>query len=267
MLARGSHTSASSVAASANDSSGGIIAGVDRRFTGGQSVGVAVAYTDNRLSQSGASLNSTGNAWFVSLYGGVKAGDVSIDGQAFYMGSQWSMKRSVAGYGVASSSPNGATAGGSVQISYPLHATGFEPYARVSYASFDRRATVETGPAIGPLALAEASGSTPSTLAEAGVKWGAAYAQPDGMVIRPQLQLAVQQDLSSNDRTTAARLALISGTDFRSSAVRPDQTSLALSGALKAQMANRFDLYTAVSGRFSGNQTEGSISIGGSYRF
>ena len=265
LLARGSHTSASALASAANETSGGIIAGADRRFGGGQSVGIAVAYADNHLTQT--ALSSTGSAWFVSLYGGVKAGDVSIDGQAFYMGSQWSMKRSVAGYGVASSSPNGGTSGASVQISYPVPAGGFKPYARVSYANFDRRSTVETGPAIGPLALGVSSGTTASTLAEVGVKWGAAYARPDGMIVRPELQAALQQDLSNSDRTVAARLVMIPGANFPSSAAKPDQTSVSLSGSLKAQIAHRFDLYTSVNGRFSGNQSEGSIAFGGAYLF
>ena len=267
VLARGSHTSATAFASSANDTSGGFIAGVDRRFLGGQSVGLAVAYTDNRLSESGAGLSSTGNAWFVSAYGGVKVGDVALDGQAFYMGSQWAMKRSVAGYGVASSSPYGGTGGASVKVSYAVPSTGFEPYARVSFASFERRSTIETGPAIGPLALGVESGSATSTLAEAGVKWGATYSQPNGMVIRPSLQLGVQQDLSNNDRTAAARLVLIPGTDFASPAAKPDQTAVALSGVLKAQMADRLDFYASVNSRFSGNQTEGAIAIGGAYRF
>ena len=265
VLARGSHTSASALASAANETSGGIIVGADRRFGGGQSVGVAVAYADNHLTQT--ALSTTGAAWFVSLYGGVKAGDVAIDGQAFYMGSQWTMKRSVAGYGEASSSPNGATSGAAVQISYPAPGGGFKPYVRVSYASFDRRATTETGPAIGPLALGVSSSATTSTLAEVGVKWGAAYARPDGMIVRPELQVALQQDLSNNDRTVAARLVMIPGANFPSSAAKPDQTSVALSGALKAQIAHRFDLYTSVNGRFSGNQSEGAIAFGGAYQF
>ena len=87
------------------------------------------------------------------------------------------------------------------------------------------------------------------------------------MVIRPSLQLGVQQDLSNNDRTAAARLVLIPGTDFASPAAKPDQTAVALSGVLKAQMADRLDFYASVNSRFSGNQTEGAIAIGGAYRF
>ena len=275
VLAYGSNTSSSSLASSANDASGGISAGVetvvrefsDHRFGGGQSLGLALAYTSNRLSQSAASLTSTGNTLFVSLYGGLKAGGVAIDAQAFYLDTQWSMKRSVAGYGVASSSPNGQTAGGALQISYPLGATGFEPYARVSYASFDRRSTVETGPSIGALALAESSTSTPSTLAEAGLKWTGAYSQSGGVKISPALQIGVQQNLSANDRTAASSLALIPGTDFGAAATKPDQTSVVVGGTLKARVDTRFDLFTSLNGRFSGNQTDGSIAFGGSYRF
>ena len=267
-LARGANTNSSSIASSASDSSGGILVGVDHRFAGGQTVGAAAAYTSNRLTQSGAGLSSTGDATFVSVYGGVVADGFNIGGQAFYMGSHWSMKRSVAGYGVAASDPNGSTGGAAIDISYPLKDTGFEPYARVSYANFNRQATVETGPLISALALSVASRSTASTQAEIGFKWAATYAQRDGLVLSPELRAGLQQDLSSSSRTIAANLVLIPvGTNFLSSSTKPDQTSAVVSGALKARIDSRLDFYTALSGRISGNQSEGTISLGGSYRF
>jgi autotransporter-associated beta strand protein len=267
-IASADQVSSSSIASAANDTTGGILVGIDHRFAGGQTVGVAVAYTSNRLTQGGAGLASTGDATFVSVYGGLDAGGFNIGGQAFYMGSHWSMKRSVAGYGIASSDPNGATGGAAINISYPLKDSGVEPYARLSYASFDRNSTVETGPQISALALAVASGAANSTQAEIGFKWAATYKQPDGMVLSPQLRAGLQQDLSANSRTIAANLALVPvGTNFLSSSTKPDQTSAVASGALKARIDTRLDFFAAVSGRFSGNQSEGTISIGGAYRF
>jgi hypothetical protein len=113
-----------------------------------------------------------------------------------------------------------------------------------------------------------ASGAANSTQAEIGFKWAATYKQPDGMVLSPQLRAGLQQDLSANSRTIAANLALVPvGTNFLSSSTKPDQTSAVASGALKARIDTRLDFFAAVSGRFSGNQSEGTISIGGAYRF
>jgi autotransporter-associated beta strand protein len=266
-FARAEQTSSSSMSSSASDSGGGFLAGLDHRFAGGGSLGIAVAYTSNRLTQGDAALASTGDSTFVSLYGGVVTHGFNINGQAFYMGSNWSMKRTVEGYGVASSNPNGTTGGASLGISYRLNDSGIEPYARVSYASFGRDSTTEFGPLVGPLALAVASRSTDSTRAEVGLKWSASYAMPSGVILSPELRAGLQQELSADDRTVAASLALIQGTNFVTSSTKPDQTSGVLSGSLKARMSDKLDFSATVGGRVSGNQTEGTLSIGGDYRF
>ena len=266
-LAQADQTGSTSTTSSANGTSGGIIGGLDHRFAGGGSLGIAAAYTSNRLTQSGASLASTGDSTFVSLYGGVVEDGVKIDAQAFYMGSNWSMKRTVTGYGVASSNPNGTTGGASLSISYPLKASGLEPYARVSYANFNRDGTTELGPQIGPLALSMASSTTDSTRAEVGFKWSATYAMPSGGTISPELRAGLQQELSANDRNLVASLALIPGTNFTSASTKPDETAGVVSGSLKARIDSRLDFFATLGGRFSGDQSEGTLSIGGDYRF
>ena len=163
--------------------------------------------------------------------------------------------------------PNGSTGGASLAISYRVNDSGLEPYARVSYAHFNRDATTEVGPMIGPLSLGVGSGSTDSTRAELGLKWSANYAMPSGMTLSPELRAGLQQELSSEDRTVVARLALVPGTDFAASSTKPDQTAGVVSAALKARVSDRLDFSATVGGRFSGNQSEGTVSIGGDYRF
>ena len=267
VLARTDHTSASSVASAATGTNGGFIGGIDHRFAAGETLGLAVAYTSNRMTEGDAALASTGDSTFVSVYGGVVVDGLNLDAQAFYMGSNWSMKRTVAGYGVASSNPNGTTGGASLAVSYRLANTGLQPYARISYASFGRDSTTEYGPQIGPLALATASRTTDSTRAELGVKWSASYVQSNGLVLSPEVRAGLEQDLSANDRALASSLALIPGTNFQSASTKPDQTAGVLSGTLKARVDGKLDFYSTLGGRFSGNQNEATVSIGGNYRF
>lgn len=261
-------TSGSSLSAGASEQDGGLIAGVDHRFSNGGSVGVAVAWTQNGLTQNSAGVQSTGDSVFTSLYGGLSGGGFVFSGEAFYMNSRWSMKRTVAGYGVAASNPNGDTGGASLQVSYPIANSGLAPYARVSYARFSRDSVVETGPSIGLLAIAADGRSTSSTRAEAGVLFSSRiYALSNGVQMSPTLRVGLMQDLAGSDRSTASRLVLIDGTNFTAPSVRPDQTSGVLDGALKMRMTDRFDLSTDLRGRFSGDQAEGAMTVSASYRF
>ncbi len=268
VLGRAEHTSGSASAPAANQSDGGFMAGVDRDFGGRGSVGLSLGGTQGGMSQSSVSTTSVSNNLFASVYGGVSAGDFMLTGEAYYMNSRWTVKRSVAGYGIARSSPNGETGGAVFQVSHPIQSTGFNAYARFSYADFSRGSAVETGPSIGTLALATQGQSTSSSILEAGVMLAQhAYALGNGVVINPSLRMGVEDDLAGAKRDVSSSLALIGQTGFMGPSVRPDETSGVLAGAVRAKMSDRFDLSADVRARFSGNQTEGAISFSASYRF
>ena len=266
-LAARAHTNGDGDLGSADNTSGGFIGGVDARFGGGGSIGLALAYADNTLNLDSAMMKSTGYAVFASLYGRESFGGFVFDAQGFYMDSHWTQTRTIIGYGNATSHPNGTTGGGVIQVSYPLMEGMVKPYLKVSYADFDRHATTETGAAVGPLALEVASGSNASTRAEAGVRLAATMVEASGAVVSPELRVGVSQDLSSNTRSAQVALALVPTTTFTAYAVKPDQTSGVVAGAVRVKLSDTLDFYGDLRGRFSQNQSEGSLTIGGRYQF
>ena len=260
-LARVSHGGDAS-----HETDGGVLGGFDARLANGASLGMAFAYTDNTLDQSAVATRSDGQTWFISGYGRAAVGRLVLDGQVFYADNRWDQKRTIAGFGVAASHPNGSTIGGVVQVSYPLLGGDVNPYVRLSYARLNQDATTETGAGVGPLALATAATSTDSTRAELGVKFAATLRQ-QGVTFSPELRVAVSQELGDVTRNVPTRLALIPGTGFTASSVEPSKTAAIVAGGLRAQMNERLDFYGDVHGRFSSNQSEGAFTIGGHYRF
>ena len=266
MVGRRAHTNGQGEIASADDTSGGVIGGLDTRFGAG-SIGVAVGYAENTLNMDSSATRDTGHSVFASIYGRMAGGGFVFDAQGFYMDSTWSQARIIPVYGVTNSHPNGKTGGGVVQIAYPMMDGKVKPYLKVSYADFQRDATTETTTNVGPLALDVASGSNSSTRAELGVKLSTTTTNADGMTVSPELRLGVSQDLSSNTRDVQARLALIPTTTFIASGVKPAQTSGVVAGAVRVTLTDRLDFYGDVRGRFSQNQSEGSLTVGGRYKF
>ena len=268
VIGRTAHTSSSSLGSAAQDGDGGILFGVDHAFAEGRNFGASIGWTQNSLHQSAAGVSAKGDSVFASLYGGVVTGPVRIGLQGFYMDNSWSLNRTLAGYGVANSHPGGTTGGAVAQLSYPSLSNGVEPYVRVSYADFHRKAIVETGAGVNTLALAVKSQSTASTEAEVGLMLSPQTWEMQGdMRLSPVLRIGIAQDLSSSNRDIRASLAQISGTDFVGHSVRPDQTSAVLAGAIKLNRNDQFDLSADLRGRVSGNQTEGAISLRAAWKF
>ena len=265
-LDRRAHTDGLGVIAAANDISDGFIAGVDTRLPGG-AAGVAVAYTQNTLTMNAATTRATGRSVFASAYGRLSRGGFEFDAQAFYMDSAWTQSRTVGAYGVASSRPNGTTGGGVVQVAYPLLDGQVKPYVKVSYADFNRDATTETTSQVGPLALAVASGSNTSARGELGVKFATTATADNGVTMSPELRLGLSQDFGANGRDVQARLALAPSVTFVSAGVTPAQTAGVVAAALRVKLSDQFDLYGDLRGRFSRDQSESAISLGGHYRF
>ena len=267
VLGERGHTNGTGDISRIDDIDAGFIGGLDSRFGGYGSLGVAVAYADTAMTMDAAATKSTGHALFASVYGRMSAGGFMFDGEGFYMDSRWTQTRSIVGYGNATSHPNGTTGGVVIQVSYPMMDGTVKPYLKVSYADFNRDATTETGAAVGPLALAATAGSNSSTRTEVGVKLSATAVDSGGLAIRPELRLGLSQDLSSSSRDTQVRLALTPTTTFTSSAAKPDQTAGVLAGAMRVQLSDCLDVYADLRGRFSANQSEGSLTIGGRYEF
>ena len=246
------------------NSGGGFLGGLDRRWDA-VSAGVAFGYEQDDLSMGDASAKASGASYFGSLYGRWVVNRAWIDGQAFYMHSDWSVSRAMPGYGVATSSPGGDTAGFLVQVSAPMAGGDIRPYVRVAYAEFTRDSTTESG--VGPLGFAVSSSSTTSALAEAGVLLAHAWVGENGRELRPALQLGVQNNLGDLSPTVEGGLEGVAGSSFMESSVRVPQVAAAADASLKVKLNQRFELTGDLRGRFGDAQSDASASLGGVFRF
>ena len=246
------------------NSGAGFLGGVDRRWDA-LSAGVAFGYEQDDLGMGAASAKASGASYFGSLYGRWVVDRAWIDGQAFYMHSDWSVSRAAPGYGVASSSPDGDTAGFLVQVSAPLKNGDLRPYVRFSYAEFTRDSTTESG--VGPLGFAVASASTTSALAEAGVLLSHSWAAGDGREVSPALQLGVQNNLGDRSSTVQGGLEGVAESAFTQYSVQVPQVVAAADASLKVKLNQSFELSADLRGRFGGSQTDEAASLGGVFRF
>jgi autotransporter-associated beta strand protein len=247
-----------------NNTGAGAMGGLDRRVGDNAAVGVAFGFEQNDLRMGGASATASGSSYFGAVYAHWIVGPAWIDGQGFYMRSNWAVNRTVAGSGSVASNPNGGTKGFLVQASVPIGAD-FRPYARFTYANFDRDAVTETGLTGAGYALPLASSRT--ALAEAGLQWSHSWAVPGGIELRPALEMGVQNDLADQNRDVSGSLEGIADTGFTVSSVHLPPTAGVADASLKVKVSRRFELTADLRDRFSANQTDASASLGGLFRF
>jgi autotransporter-associated beta strand protein len=242
----------------------GFLGGVDHRW-GPVALGVAFGYQDNDLSVSEASTSASGHAYFGSFYGRWAVGRIRLDGQAFYMNSDWSLRRGVAGYGAERSSPNGDTEGFLVQASAPIGQSGLSPYLRLSYARFNLDSLAEAG-AAGSQGYTIGSGSSESTLGEVGFIYAHSYGEA-GRQVEPALRVGLQREFSAGSQTLDGGLVGVRGAGFNVDFAEPDETAAVVDGSVKAQLTTRFGLSADLRGRFGTHESEGAVTVGGAYRF
>jgi outer membrane autotransporter protein len=212
----------------------------------------------------GASATASGSSYFGAVYAHWVVGPAWIDGQGFYMRSNWAVNRDVAGSGAVVSNPDGGTKGFLVQASVPIGAD-FRPYARFTYANFDRDGVTETGASSVGYALPLQSSRT--ALAEAGLQWAHSWVVPGGIELRPALEMGVQNDLADQNRDVVGTLEGIADTGFTVSSVHLPPTAGVADASLKVKVTNRFELTADLRDRFSANQTDASASLGGLFHF
>jgi autotransporter-associated beta strand protein len=246
-----------------NNTSTGFIGGVDGRWDNGVTAGAAFGYEGDNLTMSGASAKATGSNYYGAVYGRWVMGSAWLDGQAFYMHSDWTLNRQLSGFGTGRSNPSGDTKGVQIQISAPITAD-LRPYGRVSWAQFDRAAVNETGLGFGDLAIGSASDSVGT--AEVGVAFAHSYAS-GGSVWRPSLQVGVQDVFGDRSPQVTGVLVGIPGTGFTVNSARVAQVAGVVDGAIKVQINQRFELTADLRGRFSNVQADTSASIGGVFHF
>jgi autotransporter-associated beta strand protein len=265
-IASDEHLNSNSTGFGFSNSGYGFVGGVDKRWSGGTSVGLAFGYAQNRFSMGDAHASATGSSYFGALYGRWVKGKTWLDGQAFYMHSDWSLSRQVEGFGTAKSSPNADAGGLLVQASTAfLDRDSIRPYLRAAYAETRRAGTTETG--VGPVGFAVDSATDNSGYVEAGVLFTHNFAG-ERREARPSLQIGYQEAIGG--RTHDVQASLWGGgpaSAFSVGTVRAPAGAVVLDGSLKVVVDQRFEVWGGVRGRFGADLTEGSASLGGVFRF
>ena len=220
-----------------NNTGAGAMGGLDRRVGDNATVGVAFGFEQNDLRMGGASATASGSSYYGAVYAHWIVGPAWIDGQGFYMRSNWAVNRANPGSGVLNSNPNGGTKGFLVQASVPIGAD-FRPYARFTYANFDRDAVTEAGLSGAGYALPLASSRT--ALAEAGLQWSHSWLASGGVELRPTLEMGVQNDLADQNRDVIGSLEGIADTGFTVSSVHLPPTAGVADASLKVRVSRHF---------------------------
>jgi autotransporter-associated beta strand protein len=250
-----------------SNSGAGFVGGLDKRWAGGTSVGLAFGYVQNSFSMGSAQASASGASYYTALYGRRASGKTWFDGQAFYMHSDWSLSREVSGVGTAKSSPNADTEGLLVQASTAfLDHDSIRPYLRAAYAETSRSASTETG--VGNVGFAINSATNNSGYAEVGLLLTRNFTGTEREA-RPSFQIGYQETIGDRSHNVQGSLVGVSGVgaDFAVDSIRAPAGAMVLDGSLKVELDRRFEVWGGVRGRFGNGLTEGSASFGGVFRF
>ncbi len=242
----------------------GFVGGIDEHWSEGSTIGAAFSYESDTLGMSAAASKASGSSYFGSVYGRWVAGLVFLDGEGFYMHTDWDVRRIVPGFGTALSAPSGDTKGGLLQASIPVDDGDLRPYLRAAYAEFDRGSAMETG--IGAIGYAVASRSTDLGIGEGGLLWSHAYAMSADETLRPSLQLGFAETFGGRTPIVTAGLVGVPGTSFTTISASPSPTAAVVGASLVWDSGQNFALTSDVHA-FVGSQNQVEVSFGGVYRF
>jgi autotransporter-associated beta strand protein len=244
----------------------GVIGGIDRSWENGSLVGAAFGYAHNNLDMTAGGAKASGPSYYGAIYGRLVAeGGLWFDGQAFYMHSGWSVDRAMPGFGVASASPNADSEGFLLQASAPIGDTALRPYGRITYVFSNRGGALEQG--AGPLGFQINSASQSAAVGEVGLQYAPTFTTRGGIVLRPALEVGVQENGGDRGQVISGSLDGLPGSAFNEAGPRLWGVAGVVDGSLKVRVNQSFELFGDVRGRFGDHQTDGVASIGGVFRF
>ncbi len=259
------HVNASGGSAAFTNKGAGAVGGIEKGWGQGMTLGVAFGYTENNLRINAANTSASGRSYYLAAYGRLAQGPLQLDGQGFWMKSDWPLKRGVTGFGTASSNPDGDSEGFLVQASAPIGLSALKPYLRFTYAHFSRGATSETG--VGLLGFEVDGAGADAAVGEAGLIFDPAAVSLGSARVFPTLRVGIQQDFASRTLPVAASLASFAGSGFTTAYERPGRTTGVADFALKARLTQSFDLTGDIRSRFGSGQSEVTGGFGGVIHF
>lgn len=238
----------------------GAVGGVDYRLEGGSAITAAFGYAHNQLGVSGQRTKAGSNGYYASLAAHIPLDALDFDLSGFFMKNNVGVTRSLGTGGIAAGAADNTIGGGSLQFGYRIG--DFLPFARLTVASLWSDAFAETK--AGALGLSAGNDTRTAIRGTWGVEYTPVFTAEDGIVLAPRFTAGVENEFGDNDRNFAMALA---GTDFLAPATAPGKVSGLAAASLRVQLKDGLAFDIDASGRASGNQREGLVSLGVQYTF
>jgi hypothetical protein len=100
-----------------------------------------------------------------------------------------------------------------------------------------------------------------------GLAYAPTFTTSGGMVLRPALEVGVQENGGDRGQVISGSLAGVTGSAFELTGPRLWGVAGVVDGALKVRVNQSLELFGDVRGRFGQHQTDGVASVGGVFRF
>ena len=258
------HTDAGDGAAAFNSQTWGVIGGVDYHLNEGASLHGALGYTSGKVNVTGANTKADTDAVFISFTGHQPGQVATLDAGAFYATGSADVTRD-SGVGSTTASNSGNTASGfSFQVSHPLVGGDVVPFIRGTFSFLSYGPINETGG--GALGLSGDHGRYTSNRYDFGLQLNHTYTTDDGIILRPQLLAALEDNGSSPlAPSVAMRLTDSLNTDFVATTPAPNRVAALIRLGLEAKLSQVWSVDAGFDGRYSGNQQQHLFYLDAAY--
>ncbi len=243
-------------------STGGMVAGMDYRFSKEFAGGLMLGYSSSGNSQSTASVNATGGQ--LGLYGGLEEEGFHMNALAEAGINNYTTQRPTVG-GTASGSTQGWLVSEELGLGYDFNVDEAEvgPYLSEQYSSASIDHFVETG-SLAPLTYNPQSGNSMNS--DLGVSASRAWDLGGGAVLTPSLSAAWEHLFQGNEDSLTARIG--AGGNFTVNGPVMGTDAAVIAAGLNAQLDKGFNVYASYQGKIGQtNYTEGNVSGGVNFGF
>jgi outer membrane autotransporter protein len=246
--------------------SGGFLAGIDRRFGDGLTLGAAAGFAHSDLTESGGG-SGTVETPRVIVYGGYQSGHLALDAGVGLAYHRIHAVRPVAALSAsAAQSHNGfeETAGGQANYILPMRGLTLAPLVGLHFAHLSENRFAEAG--AGGFDLANAGNETDSLQATVGANAFTSFVTDSDVRLRPAAKLTLGRELLGTSRILAMTTAGGGLTEAQSAS--PARTTLTLGSALAAQMPGQLALYADYQLQLGlGKSVEHDVFVGTRWQF
>ena len=258
-----------------NQTRGGVIFGVDKKFSHDWTLGTAVQYAHTNLDVTDGSASSNADSYNGLIYGGWHQDRLYVNGTAGFGWNEYSSNRNLV-LGSFASNPSGSFSGqaytASAETGYAFEASNawagkwtLTPYAGLDYTHIHTGAFTESGDGVSNLSVE--SSNNDSLITTLGIRTGTKIETANYGTFRPEVHAAWQQQ--NLDEIASIHSAFVSspGDVFSVSGATYGRDSAIVGGALTQDLSQRSHIFLSYDARLNGGYTEQVVSGGIRFEF